>query len=78
MTDMASESRKWRGELRSAEPMARHVSWRAGGPVARAYFPVDLDDLTEFLGAMRHDESLLFVGMGATLLADAQVECTVA
>jgi hypothetical protein len=25
-------------------------AWRAGGPVARAYFPADLDDLAAFLG----------------------------
>ncbi|TRZ58025.1 MAG: UDP-N-acetylmuramate dehydrogenase [Rhodocyclaceae bacterium] len=59
---------KFRGELRQNEPMVRHVSWRAGGPVARAYFPADLDDLAEFLRALRHDEPLLFVGLGSNLL----------
>ncbi|HQW19909.1 MAG TPA: UDP-N-acetylmuramate dehydrogenase [Rhodocyclaceae bacterium] len=57
-----------RGELRHAEPMARHVSWRAGGPVAHAYFPADLDDLAAFLTGLRHDEPLLFVGLGSNLL----------
>lgn len=57
-----------RGELRHAEPMARHVSWRAGGPVAHAYFPADLDDLAVFLTGLRHDEPLLFVGLGSNLL----------
>lgn len=59
---------KFRGELRSNEPMAKHVSWRAGGAVARAYFPADLDDLADFLRALRHDEPLLFVGLGSNLL----------
>lgn len=59
---------KFRGELRQNEPMARHVSWRAGGPVARAYFPADLDDLADFLRGLRHDEPLLFVGLGSNLL----------
>lgn len=59
---------KFRGELRQNEPMAGHVSWRAGGSVARAYFPVDLDDLCVFLRALRHDEALLFVGLGSNLL----------
>jgi len=59
---------KFRGELRQNEPMAEHVSWRAGGPVARAYFPADLDDLAGFLRALRHDEPLLFVGLGSNLL----------
>ncbi|HUW37520.1 MAG TPA: UDP-N-acetylmuramate dehydrogenase [Rhodocyclaceae bacterium] len=57
-----------RGELRQDEPMARHVSWRAGGPVARAYFPADLADLAAFLRGLRHDEPLLFVGLGSNLL----------
>ena len=38
-----------RGRLLENEPMARHVSWRAGGRAARAYLPADLDDLQSFL-----------------------------
>ena len=43
-----------RGQLKVNEGMASHVSWRAGGPVARAYFPADLDDLAEFFSRLRH------------------------
>ncbi len=57
-----------RGELRFNEPMARHVTWRAGGTAARAYLPADLDDLAAFLRATRIDEPLLFVGLGSNLL----------
>ncbi|MDZ4251725.1 MAG: UDP-N-acetylmuramate dehydrogenase [Sulfuritalea sp.] len=57
-----------RGELREHEPMATHVSWRAGGPVARAFFPADLADLAAFLGRVRYDEPLLLVGLGSNLL----------
>jgi UDP-N-acetylmuramate dehydrogenase len=57
-----------RGELREHEPMAGRVSWRAGGAVARAFFPVDLADLTAFLHRLRHDEPLLLVGLGSNLL----------
>jgi UDP-N-acetylmuramate dehydrogenase len=57
-----------RGELRFNEPMARHVTWRAGGVAARAYVPADLDDLAAFLRATRIDEPLLFVGLGSNLL----------
>jgi UDP-N-acetylmuramate dehydrogenase len=57
-----------RGELRFDEPMARHVSWRAGGRAARAFFPADLDDLALFLRATRGDEPLLLVGLGSNLL----------
>jgi UDP-N-acetylmuramate dehydrogenase len=56
------------GALRSNEPMAGHVSWRAGGSVARAYFPVDLDDLAAFFAKLRLDEPLLLVGLGSNLL----------
>lgn len=57
-----------RGKLQAAESMARHVSWRAGGPAACAYFPADLDDLGDFLAGLRHDEPLMMVGLGSNLL----------
>ena len=57
-----------RGELRFNEPMARHVSWRAGGVAARVYFPADLDDLAAFLRATRAGVPLQFVGLGSNLL----------
>lgn len=57
-----------RGQLRNDEPMARHVTWRAGGKVARAYFPADLDDLAVFLRQLPASEPLLMVGLGSNLL----------
>jgi len=70
--------RKWRGELRIDLPMSEHVSWRAGGIAARAYFPTDLEDLVLFLASLRHDEPLLFVGLGSNLLVrDGGFEGTV-
>lgn len=57
-----------RGTLRANEAMAGHVSWRAGGSVARAYWPADLDDLAAFLRHLRPDEPLLMVGLGSNLL----------
>jgi UDP-N-acetylmuramate dehydrogenase len=57
-----------RGRLLENEPMAGHVSWRAGGAVAKAYFPVDLDDLAEFLRRLRPDEPMMMVGLGSNLL----------
>lgn len=57
-----------RGKLRENEPMAGHVSWRAGGVAARAFFPADLDDLAAFFERMRFDEPLLAVGLGSNLL----------
>ncbi|MGZ8268900.1 MAG: UDP-N-acetylmuramate dehydrogenase [Burkholderiales bacterium] len=57
-----------RGELRQKEPMSRHVSWRAGGAVDRAYFPVDLTDLCAFLRSLTAAEPVYFVGLGSNLL----------
>jgi UDP-N-acetylmuramate dehydrogenase len=57
-----------RGELRAREPMSRHVTWRAGGPVRIAYFPADLDDLVAFMRRLRQDEPVMFVGLGSNLL----------
>jgi UDP-N-acetylmuramate dehydrogenase len=57
-----------RGVLEAGEPMARHVSWRAGGRAARFYAPADLDDLQSFLGQLPPREPVLFVGLGSNLL----------
>jgi UDP-N-acetylmuramate dehydrogenase len=57
-----------RGVLKTGEPMARHVTWRAGGPAERCYVPADLDDLAEFLRRLPPAEPVLFVGLGSNLL----------
>jgi len=57
-----------RGELRLDEPLARYVSWRAGGRARRLYRPADLDDLSTFLVRLPADEPLLFIGLGSNLL----------
>jgi UDP-N-acetylmuramate dehydrogenase len=57
-----------RGVLRAAEPMAGHVSWRAGGRAARYYAPADLEDLQTFLAQLPPREPVLFVGLGSNLL----------
>lgn len=57
-----------RGTLLINEPMARHTSWRVGGPARRFYVPADLDDLATFLRALPQDEELLWLGLGSNLL----------
>jgi len=67
-----------RGELRRDEPMSRHVSWRAGGSVDRAYWPADLADLQAFLRTLAAGEPVYFVGLGSNLLVrDAGLRGTV-
>jgi len=57
-----------RGKLRLNEPMAKHVSWRTGGPADRAYSPADSEDLSAFLATLPPHEPLCFVGLGSNLL----------
>ena len=57
-----------KGVLRPNEPMARHVSWRAGGVARQAYVPADLADLAGFLQSLPADEAVLLVGLGSNLL----------
>jgi len=56
------------GLLLQNEPMARHVSWRAGGVARQAFFPADIDDLAAFMRSLPPDEALLMVGLGSNLL----------
>lgn len=57
-----------RGELRENEPLARHTSWRVGGPARRFYRPADAADLTALLEVLDPDEPLLWIGLGSNLL----------
>jgi len=57
-----------KGKLHLGEPMAKHVSWRAGGMARQAYVPADLTDLAAFLKSLPPDEPVLFVGLGSNLL----------
>ncbi len=58
----------WRGELRREEPLARHTSWRVGGPAERFYRPLDLDDLAAFLASLPPEEPVFWLGLGSNLL----------
>jgi len=67
-----------RGELRFHEPMARHVSWRAGGEARRYFVPADLADLGLLLASLPHDEEILWIGLGSnTLVRDTGFDGTV-
>ncbi len=68
MSEMKRLDGRLRGEMRCNEPMARHVTWRAGGAAARACFPADLEDLCDLMASTRVDEPLLLVGLGSNLL----------
>ncbi len=57
-----------RGRLRRNEPMARHTSWRVGGPAQKFYEPVSVVDLAAFLAELPVDEPLFWLGLGSNLL----------
>ena len=48
--------------------MAKHTSWRVGGPADKFYTPADLDDLKGFLQSLPADEPCLMLGLGSNLL----------
>ncbi len=57
-----------RGELRYDEPMAKHTSWRAGGPADVLFMPADLEDLKRFLARLDDAEPIFWHGVGSNLL----------
>ncbi len=57
-----------KGALRHHEPLARHTSWRVGGPADRYYEPADRADLVDFARTLAADEPILWVGLGSNLL----------
>lgn len=48
--------------------MAKHTSWRVGGPADNFYIPADLDDLKAFLKSGPVDQPCLWIGLGSNLL----------
>lgn len=57
-----------RGRLIDNEPMARHSSWRCGGPARHYFEPADRDDLVEFFRRRRSTEDIMWLGLGSNLL----------
>ncbi|MDR3415684.1 MAG: UDP-N-acetylmuramate dehydrogenase [Nevskia sp.] len=59
---------KLRGVLRLGEPLARHTSWRVGGPADRYFEPADRQDLLDFVKQLPPQEPVLWLGLGSNLL----------
>lgn len=68
MNGPARISSELRGDLRRDEPLARHTSWRVGGPARRFYRPADAADLAVFLRGLDPAEPMLWLGLGSNLL----------
>jgi UDP-N-acetylmuramate dehydrogenase len=50
------------------ESLARHTSWRVGGPARRLYRPADAGDLAGRLRRLDPGEPRLWIGLGSILL----------
>lgn len=57
-----------RGVLKRNEPLAKHTSWRVGGPADRFYVPADLEDLCLFLSRQDANEVYIWLGLGSNVL----------
>ncbi|MEM7017725.1 MAG: UDP-N-acetylmuramate dehydrogenase [Pseudomonadota bacterium] len=57
-----------RGQLLYNESMAKHTSWRVGGPADCFYVPADLADLVGFIRQLPPDEPVFWLGLGSNLL----------
>lgn len=68
MNAVATAGTPLRGTLLRDEPMARHTTWRVGGPADAVYLPADADDLAAFLRGLPTDEPLFWLGLGSNLL----------
>ncbi|MDR3393229.1 MAG: UDP-N-acetylmuramate dehydrogenase [Sulfuriferula sp.] len=68
MTLALLEQAGLRGELRRHEPMAKHVSWRAGGAAEQVYVPADVQDMATYLISLPTDMPVYCVGLGSNLL----------
>ncbi|WP_372717346.1 UDP-N-acetylmuramate dehydrogenase [Immundisolibacter sp.] len=57
-----------RSRLRHHEPLARHTSWRVGGPADVYFEPRDVADLQAFLAELPAALPVLWLGLGSNLL----------
>jgi UDP-N-acetylmuramate dehydrogenase len=62
------ETMTLRGRVQLNESMARHTSWRVGGPADRYYQPADIDDLVCFINSLKESEPVFWLGLGSNLL----------
>lgn len=63
-----STGTKLHGRLRHDTPLARHTTWRVGGPAEHCYQPADLRDLAAYLAGLPAGEPVLWIGLGSNLL----------
>ena len=65
---MPASTNNWNGRLLTNESMAKHTSWRVGGPADYFYQPTSIDDLAVFLRESDPSLPLTWLGLGSNLL----------
>ncbi|MDX1488981.1 MAG: UDP-N-acetylmuramate dehydrogenase [Acidiferrobacterales bacterium] len=65
---IVADTTRLRGRLLEHEPMAKHTSWRVGGPADCVFIPADIEDLALFLHSLPTSQSIYWVGLGSNLL----------
>lgn len=65
---IVADTARLRGRLMEHEPMAKHTSWRVGGPADCVFIPADIEDLALFLHSLPAGQSIYWVGLGSNLL----------
>lgn len=65
---VAATNMSVQGEIRYAEAMSRHTSWRAGGPAETFFIPASIEDLAAFLAGLDKDVPIFWHGVGSNLL----------
>lgn len=64
----AAVQEQHKGRLLRDEPMARHTTWRVGGPADVWFVPADREDLLDFLAGLDAEMPVTWVGLGSNLL----------
>ncbi len=57
-----------RGALRFAEPLAKHCTWRVGGPAEVCFEPRDKEDVCNLLRALPTHTEITWLGLGSNVL----------
>ena len=65
---MSSSTFSGIGVVREKESMAKHTTWRAGGPAALYYEPQSRQGLARFLSQKDDDFPIFWLGLGSNLL----------
>jgi UDP-N-acetylmuramate dehydrogenase len=64
----APDNQNFAQQVRTAEPMSRHTSWRVGGLADTWFRPATRADLVGFMQTLAPDTPVYWVGLGSNLL----------